>query len=109
MFLIIGIFLILLGLFLLSFKTIFYLSYISVQVNCLGLSEKELNDLGYEPAGVFTTNGTKQEIRLFTDDPKVLKHELCHKDQFDSGRLYTCKIPTLRFINEVECNIRKFF
>lgn len=94
--------------FILSFLFIFRPAYWSTSSVCF---EKEL-PCTVKRAGMIiinqTNNQTDVEIKIFeresTPEYEIAeKHEYCHLQQYKQGRFYSCDIPALVYLNEVEC------
>jgi len=103
-----------------SYFYIFKLTYYSVQVECNGLTNDELNSNGYEIHGTFFGNQTDTSIEVRvplkydtswqlrnlykeTEDYQItLRHETIHKHQFENGRMYDCSNILGKYLNEVE-------
>ena len=70
-----------------------------------GNGEGNIKVLGYTQQ---LANGSI-EIKIFEDNSQrtTLKHELCHKNQFETlrGNLNSCETPHLKTLLEIECYI----
>lgn len=103
-------------------------AYYSVIANCYP-DRDILNNSGYRLAGsldisasnlseninLLTTqdlyNTSKKlnlAITLYTNKTSVLRHELCHMEQYNEKRLYSCDNIKRLYFNEVECYIQEF-
>ena len=65
----------------------------------------------FTKGGEFIINGDTGIIKIYIPQndsryESVLKHELCHKEQWEQGRIYESKLG--RFINELECSIKQY-
>jgi len=81
-------------------------AYYSTALAC---SELDLSSQGITVVGTTQVNEDGEiEINLYTNDTKTLVYELCHKRQIEKGRLFSCEIPPLRFLNEAECYLSEY-
>jgi len=88
------------------YDNIHYPAYLSTKASCGNWTEEYINELGYMTAGSFNVN-EEIYIEILINDSEVIKHELCHQQQYEQGRLFSCKIPLLIYINEIECYIKQ--
>lgn len=85
-------------------------SFYSVVVNCVPSGEAIANSNGYYIDGLFLVSTTNETLVQNPQNlTKVLKHELCHKNQFEKNRLHSCKNQVSFYFDEVECYIRQYF
>lgn len=60
------------------------------------------------PNGQLVSNNVSDEnikVNIFVDNPEVIRHELCHIHQIKQNRMFSCVIPPLVYLNELECYI----
>ena len=98
-------------------------SYINYHIACNALPDyltkknttlEKANLTDFEKETDFVIYGAwdGEEASVFLDEGsegynRTLKHELCHKNQEEQGRLYGCKFPIGVILNEVECKIKE--
>ena len=56
-----------------------------------------------------TFGDLKCVISVINDNSQLIAHEICHCDQFDERRLFSCNEPVSLFLNEVECYVKQNF
>ena len=95
-------------------------SYVSVKTVCNNASFEEYDTAGYynscsDTISIVVTNEVYVNQSLFeeyqqTEDYKrILKHEMCHRNQAEEGRLFSCSNPVKLFFNEFECYVKQYF
>ena len=105
---VIGIILLLSGGIYVIYRRVIFPSYLSVRNACYGLTDEEIKEkFGYTLGGTF--DPSTDEIIIYINDSKVLKHENCHLNQQTKGKLNSCDSPIGLFFNEIECNIVQYF
>jgi len=85
-----------------------YPAYVSFYYSCHPPEvnvTKFISERGFERAGEFDSN--TENITLFLPDDSTIKHEVCHMEQQEYGRLYSCNQPIGKYLNEVECYFRE--
>lgn len=93
--------------------SIFYKSYLSVVSSCLENGEEIIKQKGYITAGqveFIPVNSSTTNISItYIGKPseRTIRHEFIHLQQFQEGRLYSCKYPYLKYFNELEAYIKE--
>ena len=92
-------------------------AYISMKIDChpkgyeVAIEEinEEYNESGSEVQIEIsgTYNANSNIIKIYEVEESTIKHEVCHQEQKENNRAYTCKYPVGVFINELECYIRQ--
>ena len=93
----------------LSYNTILYPSYMSYKLSCGVPLTQEQNNSGII-AGTYSYNASSNTSSIYINNclmpeeqTKTLKHELCHANQQQKGRLFACTFPLGVIANEMEC------
>lgn len=93
------------------YYSIIYPAYLSTSVDCHPISYeqgvKDIEQKGYEVGGYF--NYQTEEIFVYTPDPQTIKHEICHAQQKEQHRSYSCANKIMVFVNEAECYLRSYY
>lgn len=99
-----------------AFDEIVFPAYMSVVTVCdvvdscdevnLDNINKSAVSRGYVLGGVYDPSDDK--ITLFDDDPAILVHEECHRQQFKDGKSYGCDYKIFKFMSELECYIAQW-
>jgi len=90
------------------------LAYQSVEYSCLiekGVSIEQVKEIasdnGLQIDGSFSVrvdnNIISTSADIYNASPEVIKHEMCHKRQFEQNRLFSCNNKILKYFNELEC------
>jgi hypothetical protein len=112
---IIIILLISISLFSLFFTFILYPSHLSVVGACSPQQFEEKYSEDYYVAGYVDIIEESEEGEIITifyheGDIPAEKHEYVHVKQYKQGRLFSCKYPALRLLNEIEAySVQRFW
>lgn len=85
-----------------SYKFILFPAYLSIASACFVDGDAIVAEAGYYTAGSFTIDNNQTVIEVKTLDPKAIKHEECHKKQYEENRIYDCNNINRMYFNEVE-------
>jgi hypothetical protein len=94
------------GILLLSINYIFFPAYLSVKSSCDPIEFEEKFGDKYEVVGKVTIDLETNETEVFIADEEdiaTIKHEECHINQFEKGRIKSCNNLIGKYFNEVEC------
>ncbi len=103
--------LILVMLFIMAWSLVLSPAYYSLQNDCPEFEGSGAFNIPQTTLGTTTIYYNSQgeyidsQIEVFTEDPEVLKHELCHVHQAETGDTGSCSNPKTIYFAEVECYV----
>lgn len=83
--------------------SVFYPAYFSTVDSCENLKVKR------EVVGKFYVVDGSPRIDIYDNNLFTLKHELCHYQQWQEGRLFSCEDIQMKYLNEAECYFKEKF
>ena len=95
-------------LFAILYKFILFPSYLSIASSCFVDGDEIVAEAGYYTVGSFTVSDNQTVIAVTIPDLTIVRHEECHKKQWEENRIYDCNNINRMYFNEVEAYLAQY-